>query len=242
MEQIFALVNEMSPFLLLGFLFAGILHVFVPSMVYSRYLSGHSFRSVFYAALFGVPLPLCSCGVLPTAMGLRKEGASKGATVSFLIATPETGVDSIAATWSLLGPAFALIRPIAAFITGVVGGTLVSKFDNEKTEATDGEMAALQPDSDMPTGFGGKLIYALRYGFVNLVSSIGLWLVTGLIVAAVITVVFLIIRKTIGLRVTPEEEIAGLDISEHGLLTAYAGFATTPEEVLVDGADGPLDV
>ena len=68
MEQIFALVNEMSPFLLLGFLFAGILHVFVPSMVYSRYLSGHSFRSVFYAALFGVPLPLCSCGVLPTAM------------------------------------------------------------------------------------------------------------------------------------------------------------------------------
>lgn len=126
------LVNEMSPFLLLGFLFAGILHVFIPGAVYSRYLSGHSFRSVFYAALLGVPLPLCSCGVIPTAMGLRKEGASKGATVSFLIATPETGVDSIAATYSLMGLPFAIVRPIVAFCTSLFAGTLVNTFDKDK--------------------------------------------------------------------------------------------------------------
>lgn len=130
--KVVELVNEMSPFLLLGFLFAGILHVFIPGAVYSRYLSGHSFRSVFYAALLGVPLPLCSCGVIPTAMGLRKEGASKGATVSFLIATPETGVDSIAATYSLMGLPFAIVRPIVAFCTSLFAGTLVNTFDKDK--------------------------------------------------------------------------------------------------------------
>lgn len=134
--KIVQLVNEMSPFLLLGFLFAGLLHVFVPKMVYSRYLSGHNFRSVFYAALFGVPLPLCSCGVLPTAMSLRREGASKGATVSFLIATPETGVDSIAATYSLMGLPFAIVRPITAFFTSLLAGTLINTFDKDQPGQT----------------------------------------------------------------------------------------------------------
>ena len=92
------LINQMSPYLLLGFGFAGLLHAFVPAVLYRRYLGGNDFRSVLWAAMIGVPLPLCSCGVIPTAMSLRKEGASKGATTSFLIATPQTGVDSILAT------------------------------------------------------------------------------------------------------------------------------------------------
>lgn len=133
MQEVLNLINEMSPYLLLGFLFAGILHSFVPGAIYSRYLSGHNFRSVFYAALFGVPLPLCSCGVIPTAMSLRKEGASKGATVSFLIATPETGVDSIAATYSLMGLPFAIVRPITAFFTSMLAGTVVNTFDKDET-------------------------------------------------------------------------------------------------------------
>ena len=90
-----ALLNEMSPYLLLGFLIAGLLHAFVPGGFYARYLARSDFRSVALAALFGVPLPLCSCGVIPTAMAMRREGASKAATVSFLIATPQTGIDSI---------------------------------------------------------------------------------------------------------------------------------------------------
>ena len=93
MITILELINAMSPFLLLGFFLAGIMHAFVPNTLYSRYLAKDNFASIFWATLFGIPLPLCSCGVIPTAMSLRREGASKGATVSFLIATPQTGVD-----------------------------------------------------------------------------------------------------------------------------------------------------
>ena len=136
MQEIFNLINEMSPYLLLGFGIAGLMHTFVPSKVYSRYLSGRGFRSVFYAAALGVPLPLCSCGVLPTAMSLRREGASKGATTSFLIATPQTGIDSIIATYSLMGLPFALLRPIAALTTALLGGMLVNAFDHDHSEDT----------------------------------------------------------------------------------------------------------
>ena len=101
-------INEMSPFLLLGFLIAGILHVFVPKKFYSRYLSRDNKLSVVWAALLGIPLPLCSCGVIPTAIGLRKKRASKDAVASFLIATPQTGIDSILATFSLMGLGFAI--------------------------------------------------------------------------------------------------------------------------------------
>ena len=97
MNQFIDLVTEMSPYLLLGFLLAGLMHAFIPGTIYSKYLAKPNMRSVVLAARFGIPLPLCACGVLPTAMSLRREGASKGAAVSFLIATPQTGVDSIIA-------------------------------------------------------------------------------------------------------------------------------------------------
>ena len=129
--EIWVLVCEMAPYLLLGFLLAGLMHEFVPKSLSQRYLSGRSMKSVLWAALFGVPLPLCSCGVIPTAMGLRREGAGKGATIAFLIATPQTGVDSIVATYSLMGLPFALIRPLVAMITAVMGGWLVNATDNE---------------------------------------------------------------------------------------------------------------
>jgi uncharacterized membrane protein YraQ (UPF0718 family) len=111
-----SLLNEMSPYLLFGFLIAGLLKVYVPKEMYIGHISKPTFRSVLWAAVAGVPLPLCSCGVIPTGLSLRKEGASKGAAVSFLISTPQTGVDSIAATYSLLGLPFALLRPLAAVL------------------------------------------------------------------------------------------------------------------------------
>ena len=117
MNEIIHLINEMSPYLLLGFLLAGLMHSFIPGWYYTKFLAKKSFKSVINAALFGIPLPLCSCGVIPTAMSLRKEGASKGAVASFLIATPQTGVDSIIATFSLMGLPFAIVRPIAALLT-----------------------------------------------------------------------------------------------------------------------------
>ena len=103
-------INEMSPYLLLGFLIAGVLHVFVPKGFYARYLSSDNKFSVLYAALLGIPLPLCSCGVIPTAIGLKNERASKGAVASFLIATPQTGIDSILATFSLMGLGLQLLQ------------------------------------------------------------------------------------------------------------------------------------
>ena len=126
----------MSPYLLLGFLFAGILHAFMPKRFFTRFLGGNNFKSVFYSALLGVPLPLCSCGVIPTAMSLRKEGASRGAATSFLIATPQTGVDSIVATAAMMGIPFAIIRPVAAFITALFGGTLVNLFGEKDAPAS----------------------------------------------------------------------------------------------------------
>ena len=125
-KEFFFLFSEMAPFLLLGFLLAGILHVWVPNRLYVPKISKPNFKSVLWSALFGVPLPICSCGVIPTAIALRKEGASKGASVSFLISTPATGVDSILATYSLLGGPFAVLRPIAAFVTAMFGGMLTN--------------------------------------------------------------------------------------------------------------------
>ena len=110
--QFVTLFSEMAPFLLLGFLLAGILHVWVPNHLYVPKIAKPNFKSVLWAALFGVPLPICSCGVIPTSIALRREGASKGASVSFLISTPATGVDSILATYSLLGGPFAILRPV----------------------------------------------------------------------------------------------------------------------------------
>lgn len=178
------LLNEMSPYLLLGFLVAGILHAFVPRTLYARYLAGNDFRSVALAALFGVPLPLCSCGVIPTAMSMRREGASKAATVSFLISTPQTGVDSIFATGSLLGLPFALLRPAAAFVTALLGGSLVAAVDKEPEPTPVPRSAADAPRMS----FAGKCRAALRYGFVDMMQDIGRWLVIGLVLAGLITI------------------------------------------------------
>ena len=134
MEEVFTLIVSMSPYLLLGFFLAGILHAFVPTRLYQRYLGGNTFRAVLNATLLGIPLPLCSCGVIPTAMSLRKEGASKGATASFLIATPQTGIDSIIATYSLMGLPFALLRPLIALFTALLGGILVNRLEGNECE------------------------------------------------------------------------------------------------------------
>ena len=183
------MLNEMSPYILLGFLIAGLMHAFIPQGAMARHLAGTGWKSVTKAALLGIPLPLCSCGVLPTAVAMRRQGASRAASTSFLIATPQTGVDSIAATWSLLGPAFAIVRPIAALVTSFFGGVAVGaseKTAEAEAEAHDHQTCAI-PEKQSK-GFGTKLLAALRYGYIDLVGSIGGWLVIGLIIAALITV------------------------------------------------------
>lgn len=185
------MLGEMAPYILLGFLIAGLLHAFVPSSAMARHLSGRGLGPVVKAAAFGIPLPLCSCGVLPTAVALRRGGASRAASTSFLIATPQTGVDSIAATASLLGPAFAIVRPIAALVTSLFGGLAVGALADGDAPSPAGDSSAGASCAPAPAGrrsFVSKLLDALRYGFIDLVGSIGGWLVTGLIIAALITV------------------------------------------------------
>ncbi|MDE5687367.1 MAG: permease [Paramuribaculum sp.] len=185
-NSLWAIICEMSPYILLGFIIAGALHVFVARRTMSRHLSGKGIRPVIKAALFGIPLPLCSCGVLPTAISLRRQGASKGAATSFLIATPQTGVDSIAATWSLLGLPFAIIRPIAALVGAIAGGAAVSKWGGENTE--DILNCNINTEAEEKKSFGRRILDALRYGLIDMVASVGPWLVTGLLIAALITV------------------------------------------------------
>lgn len=188
LNSFIALVGEMAPYLLLGFLIAGVLHAFVPQSIYSRLLGRNDMRSVMWAALFGVPLPLCSCGVIPTAASMRREGASKAATVSFLISTPQTGVDSIAATASLLGVPFAILRPIVAFVTALFGGGLITLMKEEKQEENTHSEACECETRPRPKNLWGRTVEALRYGFIDMIQDIGKWLVVGLVIAGLITV------------------------------------------------------
>ena len=177
-------VCEMAPYLLLGFFIAGVLHVFVPQKFYANYLSRKNRLSVLWAALLGIPLPLCSCGVIPTAVGLKNEKASKGAIASFLIATPQTGIDSILATFSLMGLGFAIVRPVAALITGVCGGLLVNRLvreDNNCTVKDNSQLSALNSQL--------KIYRVVKYAYYDMIRDIGLRLLIGLVVAALIQVV-----------------------------------------------------
>jgi len=189
-EAFVSMLNEMSPYLLLGFLIAGMLHAFVPSSIYSRYLSGTGWRSVVTAALFGIPLPLCSCGVLPTAVALRRSGASRAASTSFLIATPQTGVDSIAATYSMMGLPFAVLRPVAALVTALCGGLAVGRLERRGAlpDVTTADDDGSYEFSEVPHGLWNKVMEALRYGLWEMMQNIGKWLLLGLVVATLITV------------------------------------------------------
>lgn len=183
LNSLWYITLEMSPYLLLGFLIAGILHVLVSKEMIIKYLGTSSVKSVLYAALIGVPLPLCSCGVIPTGVSLRNNGASKGATVSFLISTPQTGVDSIMISYSLLGLPFALIRPIAAFITGIAGGLLTNTIESkDTTEVPTPNKVEVEKEK------GNVLGRLFHYAFIELLSDIAKWLIIGLLLAALIDV------------------------------------------------------
>ncbi len=122
---------ESAPYVLFGFFAAGLLKGLLPEQAVSRHLGRNSLGAVLKASLFGIPLPLCSCGVIPAAVALRKQGASKGAAAAFLVSVPETGVDSIAITYALLDPLMTLLRPLAAFVTATVTGVLINLLPDE---------------------------------------------------------------------------------------------------------------
>lgn len=183
---------ESSVYLIFGTFVAGLISVWLPQESITRHLGGNGFKGVAKAALFGVPLPLCSCGVIPTALSLRRQGASRGATLSFLISTPETGVDSLAITYALLDPIYTIFRPVAAFTTALATGGLAALFDKEEeAPVVAEEVCAVCNDSLVEEGHSHtlreKLAKALRYGFGDLLGDIALWLIVGIALAGLIT-------------------------------------------------------
>jgi uncharacterized protein len=178
--------TAMAPYLLFGFAIAGALSVLVPQETVERHLGDRGMLPVLKAALVGVPLPLCSCSVIPVAMSLRRHGSSRGATVSFLLSTPQTGVDSIVVTYSLLGPVFAIFRPLAALLTGVLGGFLTDRLQDG---AAGGQVAPPERCTEECCSVGprqNRFIRALRHGFLTLPHDIGKALLLGVLIAGVI--------------------------------------------------------
>jgi len=183
-KTLWELTLEMSPYLLLGFFIAGLLNGVFSKTWLQCQLGKPGWISSIKAALFGVPLPLCSCGVIPTGVSLYKKGASKGATTSFLISTPQTGVDSILVTYALMGWAYAIIRPIIAFLTGIFGGFFVDKFDKVKQEINETESCS---DCAVDMSKQNWFNRIFKYAFVDFLQDISRWLIIGLALASVIS-------------------------------------------------------
>lgn len=183
-NELFSLTLEMAPYLLLGFLFAGILYAWFPPEKLTRFMGKNNTASALNASLLGIPMPLCSCGVIPAGISFYKNGASRGSAVSFLISTPQTGVDSIMITWSLLGLPMAVIRPVIALFSGVFGGILTNKTQNSVPK-TDTENNKPKHTKRKKIG----VVDMLRYAFGDFMEDIVKWLVIGLLFAALIAVI-----------------------------------------------------
>ena len=173
----FQLLARMAPYLLLGIVVAGALHIFLPEGLVARLLGGPGFKPTFRAALLGVPLPLCSCSVVPVAASLKRSGATKSATVSFLITTPTSGVDSILATYSLLGMVFTVARVVSSFLIGLVVGT-ATRFvtRNEPGDPKDLSPRIRVDDRDHTRH---PIVKGLVYGFSELLGSMAKSLALG---------------------------------------------------------------
>ena len=193
------LLLEASVYILFGLLVGGLLKVFLSPHAVARHLGQNRFSSVFKAALLGIPIPLCSCGVLPAALSLKKQGANNGATTAFLISTPESGVDSIAITYALLDPIMTVARPIVAFFTAAIAG-IAENFAN-----FEGSQKPLSPDLACPVdgccdgiecppevhqkhhSFGEKLGTGIKFALTDFWEDLAGWFFIGLIIAGTIT-------------------------------------------------------
>ena len=183
-EEMWTLSVDMAPYILLGMLVSGTISVFVNSDTIFKHIGPKNFTSTLKSTLLGVPLPLCSCGVIPVAATLRESGASKGSTVSFLVSTPQTGVDSVFLTYGMLGPVFALFRPVAALVSGILSGVVINNFDEDEHHHTRKEN--LEKNNQLQ--LKDKIISGFKYGFISLPADIVVPLFKGLLVAATISV------------------------------------------------------
>ena len=198
------LAAEMGPYLLVGFALAGFLKIIIPEQRVFRYLGPDNLTSVALASLLGIPIPLCSCSVLPVATTLRQSGASRGATTSFLISTPETGLDSIGITYALLDPIMTVARPLAALITAMVTGTLVTALERLGWAGEPGSLPLDADDGcdehehdhdvgDLPSDGWARVQAIMRrslsYAFGPLMDDLTPWLILGFLMSGLIVIV-----------------------------------------------------
>ncbi len=188
---------NIAPFLLIGLSFAGILHIFVGTEFITKYLGKKGLWSSVKASLLGVPMPLCSCGVIPTAFQLKKSGASSGATVSFLISTPQTGVDNIVLTYAMLGPIFAIFKPLYALVSGIIGGLVTDLFtyndqevSNLKAEATcTSACCSHKHEGHDSKTKRNKFAEFFHYAYIEFLDDLAPQLVVGIILAGLISII-----------------------------------------------------
>ena len=183
-KNIWLILQELAPSLFLGMLIAGLVHACMPKGFIRRALSQKKISSIIKAVCIGVPLPLCSCGVVPAAIGLNKDGASKGATTGFLISTPQTGVDSILVSANFLGWPFALFKILTALISGFIGAWIVDLKNNDKPANKNLVVEALDT-SNISTA--SRLKTALDYGLFEIFGSIVWWLLFGILASGLIS-------------------------------------------------------
>lgn len=186
------LTLDAAPWLVLGLILGGVLKILIPTRWLEKHLTGEGLWPILKAALIGAPLPLCSCGVLPAALGLRRAGASRSATTSFLVSTPETGVDSVTITYAMLGPIMAIARPITAIVSAVVAGLLVGRSQSVEVSPVTASATATsccsEEDScgDSSPAVEDTILSSIAYVFTDLLKDILLWLLVGLLFSAAI--------------------------------------------------------
>jgi len=198
-EALFDLSNEMAIYILFGLLFAGVMHELIPETLVTKHLGKENIWSVIKSTVFGIPLPVCSCGVIPLATSIKKSGASKGATLSFLISTPITGVDSIMATYGIFGWIFTLYRAITSMVIAMVAGILTNLFDKEEPmpkvafslNPKEEEGSCCSTESSCCARSSKKepfIVRVLNYAFGTLLKDIAKPLLWGLLLGALITI------------------------------------------------------
>lgn len=192
--EFWRVTSQLSPWLLLGCLLAGVMHVAIPADLIHKHLGGNRFANVVKAVLLGVPLPLCSCSVLPAGVALKKQGASDGAAVGFLISTPQTGVDSIAVSAAVLGWPFAVLKVVAATVTGLVGGWIANLTAPAVVPAV---RAASGQAATPPRSLPGIVRAVLEYGCLEILAGIWRWVLIGLALSALVG------------TLVPEQSLAG---------------------------------
>ncbi|MDH3394200.1 MAG: SO_0444 family Cu/Zn efflux transporter [Desulfobulbaceae bacterium] len=197
LQASWSLFREAAIYMLFGLLIGGLLKVFMSAEYVAKHLGKGRFSSVFKAALMGIPIPLCSCGVLPAAASLKKQGANNGATTAFLISTPESGVDSISITYALLDPIMTVARPVAAFISAITAGLAENLFNPPNQQQVLPMACGCSSDEahdhhgatgTVPKGFFAKFGSAAHHAGNDLWAELAGWFFFGLLLAGAVTV------------------------------------------------------